>query len=701
MPPTAKRGGERQLALAGRATLQLNTVVMPNAAAYSVAVDIGGTFTDITLADAASGQTWRAKVPSTPAAPSDGFMAGVRAVLAAADVAPAAITRVLHGTTVATNLILEGKTARTALVTTTGFRHVLEIGRQDIPRSANLFTWVKPKRPVSPEHVLEVIERVGPGGAVLVPLDETSVHHAAEAARRLDVQAVGVCLLHSFAHPEHERRVAELLRTALPGIAVTASVDVLPVVREYERSLATVLNAGVMPAVSHYVARLSEQLIEAGITAPLLLMQSNGGVAGAAAIGRAPALTALSGPAAGVVGARDAAAACGIGDIVTVDIGGTSADICLLQQGRVALTQKGHVGSWPLPLPMVDIVTIGAGGGSLARLSDGALTVGPASAGAVPGPACYVQGGAEPTVTDAHLVLGHLPGGLLGGGMVLDRELAVEAIADRVARPLGLSVEEAARGILAIVDANMVGAIRVVSVERGHDPGDFTLVAFGGAGPLHGCDLAELLGIRRVVVPPAPGVLCAEGLLAAGLKADFSRTLAAAEDDDAVEAVFTALEHEAAVWLDEERVAPSDRRRQRVALMRYAGQGGELAINWPGSLAAAQAAFAGAHRRLNGFVLEARVELVTLRVEAEGVVQTMPRIGSARRMRARPPSRQEVWFASGPAVPAIVYDRAALARGERIAGPAVVTQVDATTLVPPGWDAEMAASGALVLTRMG
>ncbi len=685
--------------LADRAALQLNTAVMPNVPAYAVAVDIGGTFTDITFADAASGQTWRAKVPSTPADPSDGFMAGVRAVLAAANVTPADITRILHGTTVATNLILEGKTARTALVTTAGFRHVLEIGRQDIPRTANLFTWVKPKRPVPPERVLEVIERVGPGGAVLVPLDEASVRHAAEVARRLDVQAIAVCLLHSFANPEHERRVAEILRTTLPGIAVTASVDVLPVVREYERSLATVLNAGVMPAVSRYVARLSERLIEAGIAVPLLLMQSNGGVAGAAAIARAPALTALSGPAAGVVGARDTAAACGIDDIVTVDIGGTSADICLLQQGRIALTQKGHVGSWPLPLPMVDIVTIGAGGGSLARLSDGALTVGPASAGAMPGPACYAQGGEEPTVTDAHLVLGHLPGGLLGGGMALDRELAARAIADRVARPLRLSVEEAARGILAIADANMVGAIRVVSVERGHDPRDFTLVAFGGAGPLHGCYLAELLGIKRVVVPPAPGVLCAEGLLSAGLKAEFSRTLAVAAEEAAVEAAFAALEHEVAVWLNEEHVAPSDCRRQRVALMRYAGQGGELAVAWPGSLEAAQAAFAEAHRRLNGFVLEARVELVTLRVEAESVVQAMPRAGSTRPIRAPAPTQEEVWFASGPAMPAIVYDRAGLGTGDRIVGPAVVTQVDATTLVPPEWDAQMAESGALVLTR--
>ncbi len=681
---------------------------MASIAALSVAVDIGGTFTDITLADGVTGETWRAKVPSTPADPSEGFMAGVRAALFAAGAAPAAIGRVLHGTTVATNLILEGKTARTALVTTAGFRHVMEIGRQDIPRSANLFSWVKPRRPVPPERVLEVIERVGPGGTVLVPLDEASVRDAAEAARRLDVQAVAVCLLHSFAFPDHERRVAEILREALPGVAVTASVDVLPVVREYERSLAAVLNAGVMPAVGRYVARLSARLAEAGIAAPLLLMQSNGGVAGAAAIGRAPALTALSGPAAGVVGARDAAAACGIGDLVTVDIGGTSADICLLHAGQIALTQRGRVGEWPLPLPMVDMVTIGAGGGSLARLSGGALTVGPASAGATPGPACYGMGGEEPTVTDAHVVLGHLPDGLLGGGMALDRGLAERAVLDRVARPLGLTLQAAARGILAIADANMMGAIRVVSVERGHDPRDFCLVAFGGAGPLHGCALAELLGIASVLVPPAPGVLCAEGLLAAGLKAEFSRTLAGmVEDADTIEAAFAALERDAAAWLEEERVAAADgrvepgRRAGRVALMRYAGQGGELAVAWPGTLDTARAAFAEAHRRLNGFVLESTVELVTLRVEAEGVVAAPARTGVPVGAGAQAVARGDVWFGEGDAVSAGIYERAALGAGDRIAGPAVVTQLDATTLVPPGWAAEVAASGALLLARTG
>ncbi len=665
--------------------------------ALSVAVDIGGTFTDITLQDSATGRAWRAKTPSTPADPSQAFIAGVLLALNEANVRAGDVTRALHGTTVATNLILEGKTARTALVTTAGFRHVLEIGRQDIPRSANLFAWVKPRRPVAPALIFEVDERVGPGGIVLRPLDETSVHEVAAQLRRLEVQAVAVCLLHSFSHPAHERRVADMLRAALPDAAVTASVDVLPVVREYERSLATIMNAGVMPAVATYVRRLQQRLSEADIAAPLLLMQSNGGVAGAAAISRAPALTVLSGPAAGVVGARDVAAAAGIADIITVDIGGTSADICLLRDERINLTQRGRIGEWPLPLPMVDMVTIGAGGGSIARLTNAALTVGPASAGAMPGPACYGAGGEEPTVTDAHLLLGHLPAALLGGRMQLDPALAERAIRTRVAEPLGLTLHEAARGILAIADSNMVGAIRVVSVERGHDPRDFTLVAFGGAGPLHGCSLAELLGITRVLVPLAPGVLCAEGLLAATLKAEFSRTLPDPDDWSAAEPIFAALEGEAQAWFAEERVEHPRRRTARMALLRYEGQGAEVAIAWPG-MNDARDAFAAAHRRLNGFTLASKIELVTLRVEAEAATHSPPRPTLPTGSGASPVGHQQVHFAEG-AQPAAIYDRAALGAGDRFVGPAIVTHLDATTLIAPNWRADVLSSGALLLER--
>jgi N-methylhydantoinase A len=667
---------------------------------FAIAVDIGGTFTDVSLIDRASGQVWRAKTPSVPSDPSEAFLAGIRLALAEAGKDAAALGQVLHGTTVATNMILEGKGARTALVTTRGFRHVLDIGRQDIPRKANLYTWTKPPRPVRASRIVEVDERIGAGGSVVEPLDEGSVRKAAAALREMDVEAVGVCLLHAFANPAHERRTAEILREELPGIAVTTSTDVLPVVREYERSLTTVLNASVMPGVTTYVGRIEQRLADENVSAPLLLMQSNGGVAGAAAIRQAPALTALSGPAAGVVGARAIAAACGIRDIITVDIGGTSADICLIKDGRIGLTQHGRVGEWPLPLPMVDMVTIGAGGGSIAAVTDETLTVGPRSAGARPGPAAYGHGGRDATVTDAHVVLGHLPEKLLGGRMTLDVEAAHAVVRDTVAEPLGLSQEDAARGILAIVDNHMVGAVRVVSVERGHDPRQFTLVPFGGAGPLHGTALAELLGIISVMIPPAPGILCADGLLAADLKAEFSRTLprAGAIDVAEAEAIFRELEEQAGAWLDVEGVASDDRRAARVALLRYHGQGGEIAIGWAGTREATEAAFTAEHQALYGFTLGAAIELVTLRVEAVGLTAQQQPIRLPASSVVTPYDHATVFFGGRKTMTPLV-DRASLGAGARFDGPLILTQLDTTTLVPPGWSGTVHETGAILLTH--
>jgi N-methylhydantoinase A len=669
-------------------------------AALTVAIDIGGTFTDVALIDHASGHTWRAKTPSRPDDPSAAFLAGMALALEEAGREAPALTQVLHGTTVATNMILEGKGARAALVTTRGFRHVLAIGRQDIPRAANLYNWIKPERPVPASRIVEVDERILPGGHVDRPLDEASVVAAAEAMRAMAVESVAVCLLHSFANPAHEMRVAAMLRDLLPGVAITASCDVLPVVREYERSLASVLNAVVMPGVASYVGRIEARLAEAGVSAPLLLMQSNGGVAGAAKVRQAPALTALSGPAAGVVGASAVAAACGIGNIITVDIGGTSADICLIAGGRIGLTQHGQIGEWPLPLPMVDMVTIGAGGGSIARVADGKLSVGPQSAGARPGPAAYGHGGREATVTDAHVVLGHLPARLLGGRMALDADAARRVVADRVAGPLGLDPETAARGILAIIDNHMVGALRVVSVERGHDPRAFTLVPFGGAGPLHGCALADLLGIRQILVPPAPGILCADGLLAADLKAEFSQALprAGAADIAACRPVLAALLDLADDWLSAEGVAPADRAALPVALMRYRGQGAELAVAWSDTREGLEENFAAAHRALYGFALSAPVELVTLRVEATGRTRAPAAVRLAPGTTPTPTETASVAFASGTA-PVPIHDRAALGAGARLKGPAIVTQLDATTLIAPGWAGTVHDSGAIILER--
>ncbi|HEV7264567.1 MAG TPA: hydantoinase/oxoprolinase family protein [Falsiroseomonas sp.] len=657
------------------------------------------------MQDLASGESWTAKTPSTPHDPSEAFLTGLMLAIEAAGRDSAEIGRVLHGTTVATNMILEGKAAPVALVTTEGFRHVMEIGRQDIPRAANLFAWVKPRRPVHPARILEVPGRIGADGEELLPLDEAAVRRAAAQCRALGVQAVAVCLLHAYANPAQEQRVAAILREELPeGIAVSASSEVLPVIREYERSLAVVLNAQVMPAVSTYVGRIEKRLGDAGIRAPLLLMQSNGGVAGAGVIRRAPATTALSGPAAGVVGARAEAAAAGFADLVTVDIGGTSADISLIKDGKIGLTQRGHVGNWPLPLPMLDMVTIGAGGGSLASIaSSGALTVGPESAGADPGPACYGRGGERPTVTDAHVVLGHLPPRLLGGRMQLDADRAREAVRRHVAEPLGMTVEAAARGMLAIVDNAMVGAMRVVSVERGHDPRDFALVAFGGAGPLHGAALADLLGIRTVLVPRHPGVLCAQGLLAADLGAEFTRSLrrGQANSDAAVASAFAELDAAALRWFDKEAVPREARSISPVVLMRYAGQGSELPVPWLGSIAMAEADFAAAHRALYGFDLpEGTPELVTLRIEARGLLPSPPPARLQAGGGAQPIGTHPMHLPNGPCKGAL-YERASLGAGDTFGGPAIVMQFDATTLVPPGWDARMQASGALLLERAG
>ncbi len=668
-----------------------------------VAVDIGGTFTDITLQDIQTGEAWTAKTPSTPRDPSEAFITGVLLALDQAGRSPSEISRVLHGTTVATNLILEGRTAATALLTTAGFRHVLEIGRADLPRRDNLWSWIKPKRPVPPSLVFEAAGRMDASGLELEALDTEAVRRAAHAAAAAGVEAIAICFLHAFANPAHERKAQEILRAEVPHLALSASSDVLPIVREYERSMATVLNVGVMPAVSTYIERLEQRLKDASISAPLLLMKSNGGVAGAAAIRRAPVQTALSGPAAGVVGARMVAEAAGIQDIITVDIGGTSADICLMSKGKIGLTQTGRVGPWPLPLPMIDMVTIGAGGGSIAQgRSDGTLTVGPQSAGADPGPASYGRGGSAATVTDAHLVLGHLPESLLGGRMTLDRRLAQEAVG-RIAQPLGLSLEKAARGILAIANNNMVGAIRVVSVERGYDPRDFTLVPFGGAGPLHGCAIAELLGMRRILVPPSPGVLCAQGLLAADLKSDFTISIAEAlahADQKRIQRAFMSLEELARAWFEQESVSPEDRSLRRVALMRYEEQGHELAIEWPPEedfdLLARK--FSEAHKALYGFDLpDVAIEIVTLRVEASGLLPAPApeKAGQGNLQRAQ--IGTQLMILNGREVPVSVFDRRRLGVGSEVNGPAIITQLDTTILVEQKWKLSVHVAGAIIL----
>jgi N-methylhydantoinase A len=500
-----------------------------------------------------------------------------------------------------------------------------------------------------------------------------------------------------------------ILQEEHPGAMVSLSAEVLPVFREYERSMTTILNVYVMPRVASYVAKLEQRLADHGIAAPLLLMKSSGGVTGTETIRREPVQTALSGPAAGAIGAAFIGRAAGFDDVISIDIGGTSADICLIKGGEPGVTVEGRIGDWPLPLPMIDIHTIGAGGGSIAAVADsGSLTVGPRSAGAVPGPVAYAKGGVEPTVTDANLALGRLLPYLLEGGLTLDRAGAISAIRERIARPLGLDVSAAARGILAVIENNMAGAIRVVSVERGHDPRDFALVPFGGAGPLHAGALARLLGIKTIVVPPAPGVLSALGLLVSSLKSDYSRTFLQRPPDydiAGIATVFAALERDAADWLEREGAPPGGRTIVRQASMRYVHQGFELTAPWPSGVvdaASLQQALAGFHRlheRLYTFAQEdTPVEIVTLRVSAIGRLPPprLPELPKGRGADAAAIGRQDVDF-DGTPVTCPVYGRARLGAGDCIAGPAILRQLDTTTLVLPGQDAAVDPLGTLIV----
>jgi N-methylhydantoinase A len=673
-----------------------------------VGIDIGGTFTDIVLMDAASGTVHTDKLPTTPQDQSIAFAAGVQRASRSIGCEPSSIIRVLHGTTVATNAVLEGKGAATALITTAGFRHVLEIGRHDIPRKANMFSWIKPQRPVPPERIYEVSGRIDVDGTEHVPLDEQDLARAVEAVAADGVLSVAVCLLHSYVNPGHERRIRDALEQRIPGVQVSLSSEVLPVFREYERSMATILNAYVAPAVSRYVSRLDERLRDDGVDAPLLLMKSSGGAMGLEAVTRAPIQTALSGPAAGVLGAAQVACAAGHPNVITIDIGGTSADVCLIRDGRPALTMRGRIGDWPLHTPMVDIVTIGAGGGSIARASgSGGLTVGPMSAGADPGPACYGRGGAEPTVTDAHLVLGRLSGALLGDEFRLDRG-AAEAAVDRVASALGLTRERAAEGILDVANHAMVGAIRLVSVERGLDPRDFALLAFGGAGPLHGAQLARLLGMRTVIVPPNPGVLSAYGLLVADIRNDFSRTCLEQPphyDLARLAASFEELEAGARAWLGAEGVGPDDQNTEWSISLRYKHQGFELTVPWckdhapDEALSEAISSFHALHEQLYTFCqVDTPVEVATLHVAAVGrLPRPAPTFLGDRDGAGPVVLRRQTMVVDGRSYECPVYDRASLASGDVVQGPAVIAQHDSTTVVLPDQSARAHSGGSILI----
>lgn len=674
-----------------------------------VATDVGGTFTDLVYVDEETRRAGCAKVPSTP----PDFHEGVLAALAASGAPAAEVADFVHGTTVVVNALLERTGARTALVTTRGFRDVLEIGRGNRPDLYNLH-YRKPEPYVERALRLEVSERVDHRGRVLVPLRDDEVAAVAERLRALGAEAVAVCFLHSYANPEHERRAADLLRRLLPGVAVTASSEIARVWREYERSSTAVLNAYVQPVTAAYLGALDASLRAQGVASPLYLMKSNGGLGGLEMALRQPIHLVESGPVGGVVGAAVVGRAIGAARVLALDVGGTTAKASLVEGGEVRFTTDYHLArdarhaGYPIAVPVVDVVEVGAGGGSIAWLDDrGALRVGPRSAGARPGPAAYGLGGRAPTLTDANLLLGRIDDGtFLGGRLPLRRDLAVAAF-EPLARHFQVSVEDAALGVARIAEANMAQALRLVSVERGYDPREFTLVAYGGGGPIYACQLARELRIPRVVIPPDPGTFSAWGMLAAEIRDDVLRTHVmdvADETADLARSLFQELEREAAALLRSSGRDPARATFARYAGLRYRGQ--EHTVRIPIRQVATElvlAAFHKAHERAYTFRLDSPVEWVEFVVRA-AVPPAEPiapgyRDGGPERGPAAAggrPARRRVRFPEGDAeVP--VYARAELAPGDRVAGPAIFEEHTATTVVPPGVEACVDRFGHIVI----
>jgi len=675
-----------------------------------IGVDIGGTFTDIVALDG-EGRLALAKVPSTPKDLLDGIGAAVGKVLALAGAPPGDVERFIHGTTVATNAVLEQKGAVTAVLTTEGFEDVLEMGRQKRSRMYDLE--MDPETPsfLAPgRRRVGIRERLDARGAALVPLDEGQVRAAVQTLRAQGVQAIAVCYLFSFVNPAHERRTRELCAEIAPEISVSLSSEVDPTFREYERLCVTAFDAYLGPVVKRYLAGLADTLRGLGIRAVPLIMRSRGGIVSAALAARQPVTLFLSGPAGGVIGAGCAAERSGVRDFVSLDMGGTSNDVAVVRSGAPLLASEGSIGPYPVRTPMVDVNTIGAGGGSIAWIdAAGGLRVGPRSAGAEPGPACYGRGGDAATVTDASVVLGYLnPERFAGGALTLDVGAAERAVG-AIGRRLGVDTITAAAGIHRVINARMADQIRLVTIKRGYDPRQFSLVVLGGAGPVHGAALAAEMGMAEVLVPEAPGVLAAFGLLAAAIEHHHARTLQARTDVadlSAVNRCLAELDTAGRARMHEEGVAAADVHVAYTADMRYVGQAYELEVPIAAPVAAERvpdivAAFHAVHERVYGYArTQQTVEFVNFRaVHTYRLPRPVVRPSAQAHGRlddARVGERRAYFDGF---VSAAIYERARLPLGARLAGPAIVEQMDTTTVIPPGVTAVVDDAGNLRLRR--
>ena len=678
-----------------------------------IAVDIGGTFTDVVAVDGATGAYHTAKVPTTPASLIDGVRTGTKTALGLADAPAAEVARFVHGTTIGTNAVLERRGAVTAVLATEGFEDALEIGRLKRTRMYDLFMDAETPVFLAPRRRrLGIPERIGADGAVVEPLDENAVRDAVRALRDEEgAEAFAVCLLFSFRNDEHERRVRELVREVDPGLSVSISSEVDPMFREYERTVVTAFDAYIRPVIGRYVSELGRELLELGVAVPLQIMQSRGGVTSAARIAERPVSVLLSGPAAGVIGGRHAGALSGDADLITIDVGGTSADIALVRGDKPLVTNDATIDTYPLRVPMVDVTTIGAGGGSIAWVdAAGSFRVGPQSAGADPGPACYGRGGVDATVTDASVVLGCLnPDSFAGGTVPLDPDAAFRAV-ERFGAQLGLGTIDAAAGIHRVLNSRMADAIRLVSIRRGYDPRDFSLVLLGGAGPVHGGRLAAELSIRRMIVPAVPGVLSALGLLVAAIEHDDVLTVAVRLDDVAPEellGVFANLQSRVASRMRADGASDGETRTQWSADCRYAGQAYTLTVPveppvTAASLRTCRAAFDEAHGRVYGYSdRAATVELVNARVEQSCPLPALSlQAADGNGSRPAAQSRRKAHFdelRGFVEVPA--YARQTVASGSTVRGPAIVEQADSTLVVYPGDVAFFEATGNIVVTR--
>ncbi|GAB3301578.1 hydantoinase/oxoprolinase family protein [Epidermidibacterium keratini] len=680
-----------------------------------IGVDTGGTFTDIVAVDASTGAIATTKTPSTPSNPADGFLNGIEKILEQIGAQPTVLESISHGTTVATNQLLEGKVGELGFITTEGYEFVLEIARQSVPDGyGNSYFWVKPDRIVPADKVKTVGGRLNFQGEEVRPFDREQAVKAVRWFKDRGISTIGVCLLHAYANDSHEQAMLEVIREEYPEAVVSLSSQVLREYREYERTMTTLVDAAVKPKVAAYVAGIAERLAELDTdrTIPFSIMRSNGGVLSADEVVHQPITTVLSGPAAGALGAAVIAQNAGFSSIVTCDGGGTSTDVTVIQNGQPTLTTEGTVGAYPSKIPMIDVVTVGAGGGSIAWIGpEGTLKVGPKSAGADPGPLCYAKGGTEPTITDAHLVLGRIPPHLLGGEIPLDVEAARTGI-EELAGKLGLSFEECATGILEISAWNQANALRQVTVKRGLDVRDFPMVTFGGSGSLLACRLMDILGLPAVLVPPNPGNVSAYGLLTVDVRNDYVQTQVSKHESldlGKLGALFEELTGKAKAALEREGFPAEAQRFERSADLRYFGQAFEVRVDAPDGEITQEWAdevadrFHAAHHALYNYDFkgnpEQLVEWVNVRVTGIGPIARpeITDISAGSGAESAVIETREVYYDDWSK--AKIYDRAKLGAGDEIEGPAVIQEFGSTVPIHPGFSATIDKAANIIIKR--